>query len=378
MERKKDIYAVIFFVFLLVVIGLLLLFIGKCEVKWMLQVSYLNIIFLSLFVFAELLDRIWGRKKLKKIIYYDLEALFNGLLLLSSIGVLVIIGAILIVFRDNYLYLENFYNYPLAYIFIVLILSLVVIGVYIGKDFGEYTPLSNSKKNKNRVGSKMNNEENDLIKNEFLPIKREMETLQKQYSGLQTIPDNFLEWDGYFKHAKKMKIVRKSGELIDQQKEYEEKVNELHKVYKNRMDVFVEAQQKKNEMLLAKEKENLIPLQMDVEQTRLRAEKSDHELKIALNQAEIVKLQNPKQTQPSIKEQKEEELWLAQIQSQIDNIKNRPPTPGVTDPVVRKLEKIKEYETKKEEMINEAKTEPQKSRTKKMFNNEIGRIMEGN
>jgi len=208
-------------------------------------------------------------------------------------------------------------------------------------------------------------------------LHSELVKFQSSIGGLPTIPTHSLEYEGWFKEVKKGIARKKEQQSLAEHTETIKRFSALHEEYLGLMKKYVSAQETKNEMILAKEKEKLIPLQIDVEKTKLAADKSDHELKIAQNQAEIAKLQNPKQSQPSIREQKEEELWLVQIQAQIDNIKNRPPKPEITDPIIRKLEKIREYETKKEEMINEAKTEPEKSRVKKMFNNEIGRVMEG-
>lgn len=237
---------------------------------------------------------------------------------------------------------------------------------------------------KNNINGKEVSMSKNTIEDDFVSssegqnLHNELVKFQSSVGGLPALPTHSIEYEGWFKEVKKGIARKKEQQSLVEHTETIKRFSALHEEYLGLMKKYVSAQETKNEMILAKEKEKLIPLQIDVEKTKLAADKSDHELKIAQNQAEIAKLQNPKQAQPSIREQKEEELWLAQIQTQIDNIKNRPPKPEVTDPIVRKLEKIKEYEKKKEEMINEARTETEKSRIEKMFYNEIRKAMESN
>lgn len=229
------------------------------------------------------------------------------------------------------------------------------------------------------VSMSKNTIEDDFVSSsEGQNLHNELVKFQSSVGGLPALPTHSIEYEGWFKEVKKGIARKKEQQSLVEHTETIKRFSALHEEYLGLMKKYVSAQETKNEMILAKEKEKLIPLQIDVEKTKLAADKSDHELKIAQNQAEIAKLQNPKQSQPSIREQKEEELWLAQIQAQIDNIKNRPSKPEVTDPIVRKLNKIKEYETKKEELINEAKTESEKTRIEKMFYNEIRKTMESN
>lgn len=210
----------------------------------------------------------------------------------------------------------------------------------------------------------------------------ELVKFQSSIPGLPKLPTHPIEYQGWFKEVKKGVAIRKEQQSIYEYAETLRRYNELHEEYLELMKKYVEAQETKNNMILAKEKEKLIPMQMDVEKTELLARKKRSEVDIAKSEAKIKELQNPQQpSQTSIREQKEEELYLAQIQAQIDRIKNPPAKPSIADPLIRRAEKITEL--KKNMDIEEEKArknglnEKMIGDIKRMFTLEIGNIMEG-
>lgn len=208
-------------------------------------------------------------------------------------------------------------------------------------------------------------------------LQNDLERFVSRLPGLPKLPTHILEYEGWFRDTKKHIAMDKEKISIDKYSEVVRSYKTLYSNYLDLVEYFVKAFKIKLDFDLTVRRAELHDLQIEVERAELEERKSEHNFKTAQNLAKIEELKNPKPPQTSIREQKEEELFLAQIQAQIDSIKNRPPKPEITDPVVRKLNKIKEFENKREEMKKEAKTEQEKSRIDRVINNEIASIMEG-
>lgn len=127
---------------------------------------------------------------------------------------------------------------------------------------------------------------------------------------------------------------------------------------------------------------DLLSKRKEIEEAKLAAEKSDHLLRKAQNEKAIRDLENSsKPPEPSPLDQARLDLEVAKVRADIDRLVNPKAKAEVADQLTRKLDAIHALEARMEALVDQAtkenKGEDYKGRIRRIFREEIAKVMEG-